>query len=655
MRSSVATGSGRATRAGSAILAGSALLAVVNAGAIAVAVPVPAEGVALRVSHHVFDVAETLGVGVLAALGVAAFVGIARLPRWCLGLVSFVVWIAIVARVAGDDLLAWANAFQVRSTTMLWLAEIVLLAALLAASPYFATACTRRGWLLLLPVALSVGALTTDQIVRRDDYADLHGLVALGGVLLGGAALAPTAERKLRTLARDRKGKAALLALAVFALFGIIVPPPNATRFELFRQPCAVAPWILASALWDAPRLHPPLHISPERIPGASPIAPTIPPVLPPNAVVVLITIDAVRADVVSDPANEARFPTLTKLKTGGVDFTHAVAQGTQTGVSLAALFSGRYFSEERWTPHGSGRSRQPYPASDVAPRFPELLSEHGVETVNYASLLFLGGDYGIARGFREERVLGMSSRGASGQAVVSALIERLERADDASLFVYAHLLEPHAPYTVTRKLGPGSDYERYLSMIAVSDALVGRVVDRLEQHFEKRWALLLCADHGEAFGDHETREHGKTLYEELLRVPLLAYGPALRPRVVDVPVGLIDLGPTLLDLFGVPTPPTSHGQSLVPLLAGDTVALTRPLLAEGRLRRSLTEPDGLKVIEDLRRKTVEVYDLNLDPGETRNLWDVDTVRSEAALADLRAFFATHAWRLDGYEPPYKR
>jgi hypothetical protein len=77
-------------------------------------------------------------------------------------------------------------------------------------------------------------------------------------------------------------------------------------------------------------------------------------------------------------------------------------------------------------------------------------------------------------------------------------------------------------------------------------------------------------------------------------------------------------------------------------------------LLAEGRLRRALTRADGLKVIDDPRRKVVEVYDLAIDPRETCNLFDRDPARSDAALAELRAFFAVHALRADRYDPPYK-
>src|SRR5690606_28869099 len=135
----------------------------------------------------------------------------------------------------------------------------------------------------------------------------------------------------------------------------------------------------------------------------------------------------------------------------------------------------------------------------------------------------------------------------------------------------------------------------------------------------------IVSSDHGEAFGEHDTWEHTKTLYDEMIRVPLLVRGPGVVPRVIDEPVTLLDLGPTVLDVFRTPIPAAWAGQSLVPLLAGATgreAELERPILAEGRRRRAIVMPDGMKVIVDLRRKLVEAYDLAADPGELDDVWD---------------------------------
>jgi arylsulfatase A-like enzyme len=214
--------------------------------------------------------------------------------------------------------------------------------------------------------------------------------------------------------------------------------------------------------------------------------------------------------------------------------------------------------------------------------------------------------------------------------------------------------MEPHAPYD-RGSVREGPDKDRYVSEVAVADAQIARVVKLLAQKFADRYVLIVGADHGEAFGEHGTYQHTKTLYQELLRIPLLVMGPGIRARRIAEHVGLIDVGPTVLDLFGVPTPAPFMGQSLVSILEGGDVRLDRPLFAEGRLRQALYQGD-LKVIEDSRRKVVEVYDLAKDPNELDNLFDRDKARSEPALAALRAFFAVNALssRRPGYTPPYK-
>ncbi|MEJ7730682.1 MAG: sulfatase-like hydrolase/transferase [Polyangiaceae bacterium] len=308
----------------------------------------------------------------------------------------------------------------------------------------------------------------------------------------------------------------------------------------------------------------------------------------------------------------------------------------------------------QRWAPFGSGAARFLYAAEDPAPRFPELLRDAGVTTVSFPSLQFLAQSFGVVRGFQEETMIAVGRRHAPGREVVDPLLARLEKVGAEPFFAFVHLTEPHSPYD--RGGTEGSPRDRYLAEIGVADAQVARVSRLLEQRFRGRGYLLVTSDHGEAFGEHGTTHHTKTLYDELLRVPLLVRGPGVRARRIERPVGLIDLGPTVLDIFRRPIPASYLGQSLLPLLAGDDGAeLTRPLLAEGRLRRALITGDR-KVIEDLRRTTVEAYDLARDPGELVDLFDRERARFEPDLAMLRAFFGAHgvAARDPGYSAPYK-
>jgi arylsulfatase A-like enzyme len=139
-----------------------------------------------------------------------------------------------------------------------------------------------------------------------------------------------------------------------------------------------------------------------------------------------------------------------------------------------------------------------------------------------------------------------------------------------------------------------------------------------------------------------------------MIHVPLLVWGPGILPRRLPHRASLIDVGPTVLQLFGQPRPESMMGRSLLPLMRGASDTLPRPTFAEGRLRRAYLTEDGLKVIEDSVRKVVEVYDLNRDPDELTNLFDVEPERAGPAVAAMRAFFAEHGLVRDGYEPPYK-
>ena len=131
-------------------------------------------------------------------------------------------------------------------------------------------------------------------------------------------------------------------------------------------------------------------------------------------------------------------------------------------------------------------------------------------------------------------------------------------------------------------------------------------------------------------------------------------YAKNLPPRVVDEPVSLVDIGPTVLDLFGAETPASFMGQSLVPFLRGESPTLTRPILAETRMKRALVLRDGTKVMVDDRSRTLEVYDLAVDPGETQSLAD-DPAHLFPSLSLLRRFLAAHTLRREGYVTPYRR
>lgn len=639
--------------------AGFALLALTGVVCIAIGVPRPPGDLGLRAWHYVFEVGCTLGLGALSALAIGAWVRFVAVPWWASAAVFTAACAPFQYAMLGNDLdRQSAVVLGGRFETAIFVGFLLLCAASVPAAHVVGTWFSRRRWLRLLPLVAALVAMVGNHFTLADDYFGSHGAVAWAAATLAGAAISLPAARAGRALWARRSGRAAAIAVGAWAALGIVVPPRTDVRAQLFRDPCTLA-WVQATALWPAPSLHG------EAIEPASPwladrsalapIPPTQPRLFPQNPVVVLLTIDALRADVIANPANDPAFPTFAGMKREGAFFTRASAPGSQTAVSLSSTFAGRAFSELYWSMHGTGEVRFAYPGDDPTPRFPALLTAHGVGTMTVPSINFLAADFGVVRGFAEEKIVAEGRRHAGGKAVIDPLLERLRRSGRDSrepLFLYAHLTEPHAPYDRGKRTG--TERERYLSEVAVADAQVARVAKLLSVRFPERGVLIVSADHGEAFGEHATFQHTKTLYEELVRVPLLVRGPGIAARVIDERVGLIDLGPTILDVFGVDTPAAFEGQSLVPLLAGRGQPLERPLVIEGRLRRAMYLPDNLKVIEDLRRKTVEVYDLTRDPGEMHNLFDRDPARSDPALATLRAFFAVHTAKRAGYRPVYK-
>jgi arylsulfatase A-like enzyme len=169
---------------------------------------------------------------------------------------------------------------------------------------------------------------------------------------------------------------------------------------------------------------------------------------------------------------------------------------------------------------------------------------------------------------------------------------------------------------------------ELYAGETAYLDQQIGRLLRQLDE--QDRWRdtiVVFTSDHGEGLGDHGRSGHIDQLYDSLLRVPLLIIAEGLIPsnEVVDLPVRLIDLLPTVLDLAGIPTPAGVHGTSLVPLMTDPTGGGPLPVI--GSTYRPLAEFDQRSLIQfpykyivNLQTMDEELYDLRADPKEQSNL-----------------------------------
>jgi arylsulfatase A-like enzyme len=203
----------------------------------------------------------------------------------------------------------------------------------------------------------------------------------------------------------------------------------------------------------------------------------------------------------------------------------------------------------------------------------------------------------------------------------------------------------------------PGRLRAAYDAGLAWADATFARTLAALEAAgLPEGTAIVVAADHGEAFGEHGVIGHGTTLWDEVLRVPLFVSAPGrMAPGEVRGSCSIADVAPTLLELAGLPVPRGLDGRSLLPLASGAVPGRPVVARAEGalpgraagptlRLTSVRTEHAKALLVRDPRTRAVlveELYDLVADPGETTPLplRDLDRfgIAFVRAVATLRA------------------
>jgi arylsulfatase A-like enzyme len=193
--------------------------------------------------------------------------------------------------------------------------------------------------------------------------------------------------------------------------------------------------------------------------------------------------------------------------------------------------------------------------------------------------------------------------------------------------FIWVHFLDPHKKYLEHPGFSNFGDDPRglYDGEIAYTDFHVGRVLDALAASpMRDRTVVVITADHGEAFGEHGFFYHGREVWDEVVRIPLLVFVPGNVARRISRRVSMVDVAPTVMELAGLAADPRARGQSLVPELFGSDLA-ERPILVDQPknpyypLRRAFID-QGYKLIHTPSLESYLLFDLNHDPGETKDL-----------------------------------
>ena len=362
----------------------------------------------------------------------------------------------------------------------------------------------------------------------------------------------------------------------------------------------------------------------------------------------VVVTLDTTRADRIGAyGARDVQTPAVDALAREGVLFEQAVSVAPLTLPAHSSIFTGRFPPE-----HGVRDNGGFFLGPDQV-TLAEVLKARGYRTGGFVAAYVLDSKWGSRRGSTPTSTIsisagrrwcrsGRSSAPATRSWTRRSRGSRRRRTPPSSPGFTSTIptprTDPPEPFRSEYKGHP------YNGEIAFADSQVARVVSRLKElGLYDRTVIAVIGDHGESLGDHGEATHAFFIYNSTIHVPFVVrtpFGLTEGRRVAD-PVREVDLMPTVLDLLGVPSPKTISGVSLVPLMTGAKRELGLDAYSESLYPLHHYGWSDLHSLRAGRYKLIdaprpELYDVDRDPGEGRNLFDERRSIGDAMLAQLR-------------------
>jgi arylsulfatase len=383
--------------------------------------------------------------------------------------------------------------------------------------------------------------------------------------------------------------------------------------------------------------------------------------------------------------------PVIDELAASSIDFDVAYSHAASTGHSVYSMMTSTYpfLSEKQGL---KGVRDAAFRITEQTHLMAELLQDRFDHRTGISANEWFSREFGFDRGFTDfyetwnpADVSDTTRR--RGESTVEAFRKDLASWGDGPAFAYVHFLEPHSPYTPPdrfarmfdpvaadsvdagsrammrwRDVAPSPRHQEmfealYDGNLAYADSLVGEIIGALKQ--AGKWentVFVLIADHGEAFWQHGVHGHGRRIYEEFVRIPMLVRLPGasdfVEPHVAQ-PVSLIDLLPTYLDLLSLPPSPDQRGDSLLPLIAGRTEPFEHRKVFLRNTHLDVPEwgvrAGRYKWIYKVYENRYELYDLVADPGERHDLVAAGAVPPEAEplKAEVALWVATGTERVE--------
>jgi choline-sulfatase len=362
---------------------------------------------------------------------------------------------------------------------------------------------------------------------------------------------------------------------------------------------------------------------------------------------VILLVMDTARADVFTpfNTRTRVKTPSFDKLARTSSVFLNAYVNENWTKPSVATILSGLY-------PSTHGAKREPDVLSKEVALLPEMLQERGFATAAFIANGYCSDKFGFRRGWGTYRNYIRENLPSEAEHVFSDALSWLEANHGRQFFLYLQTIDPHVSYrppTAQARmyhpepyrgpLGPTIDgYEQaaisrgkkpvtaadirwmralYDGEISYHDVHLGRFLDALAgSRLLDQTLLVITNDHGEEIADHGRYGHGHTLYQELIRSPLLLrYPPVFKADRVHAIVELVDLLPTILEGLGLPPRPDLDGVSLLGTLAGRPPSMPSYALSEFLADQRAVMVGRWKLLAGAGRRR-KLFDLVSDPAE---------------------------------------
>jgi len=362
---------------------------------------------------------------------------------------------------------------------------------------------------------------------------------------------------------------------------------------------------------------------------------------------VLIITLDTIRADRLGAYGHpDIRTEFVDGLAERGVTFDRCIAPTPLTLPSHTSLFTGTYPVF-----HGV-RDNGNYVVSSELTTMAELFADEGYRAGGFVGAFVLSSRWGLDQGFAtytepsgayDPALVSFAQVQRRADTVINDAITWLRKEPEKPWFAWVHLYDPHLPYD------PPSDFAReypddlYLGEVAYADAELGRLHNFLESSgLDSHTLIVFAGDHGEGLGDHGEFDHGLLLYQTTTQAPLIIAHPAMTSAGVrrQEVVSLVDILPTIAAAVGLPLPDNVQGQSLWPLIGGDGTFDEKPVYAETHYPKLHFGWSPLMALQDRKFQLIqssepELYDLDSDPRQERNIFGINTSVAENMTSEL--------------------